>query len=161
MSIKKFPIEAGHIMQFARAIGDSNPIYSDSEYAEHTEVGSVIAPPTFLQACQHYEENFPLRPQADKPWFGSAKQAIGEGQAPGSEGGGIGLYAEHHYEYHQPVRPGDVLHSKQREGKCWQKQGKRGGQLTFQEYITEFYNQHDERVVTSTIIGVQTEHVVS
>ena len=29
MSKKSMPIEKGHIMMFARAIGDENPIYSD------------------------------------------------------------------------------------------------------------------------------------
>ena len=32
MAAEKFPIEAGHIMLFARAIGDKNPIYHDEEY---------------------------------------------------------------------------------------------------------------------------------
>ena len=33
MSKKSMPIEKGHIMMFARSIGDENPIYSDEEYA--------------------------------------------------------------------------------------------------------------------------------
>jgi len=32
-----FPVEAGHIMLFARAVGDENPIYHDAEYAKTTE----------------------------------------------------------------------------------------------------------------------------
>src|SRR5690554_3627301 len=32
----KFPIEASHIMMFARSIGDTNPIYHDEEYAKKT-----------------------------------------------------------------------------------------------------------------------------
>ena len=27
MTIERFPVEAGHIMLFARAIGDDNPVY--------------------------------------------------------------------------------------------------------------------------------------
>ena len=34
MSKKSMPIEKGHIMMFARAIGDENPIYYDEEYAQ-------------------------------------------------------------------------------------------------------------------------------
>ena len=31
MAIDKFPVEATHILMFARAIGDTNPIYADAE----------------------------------------------------------------------------------------------------------------------------------
>ena len=46
MAVDKFPVEAGHIMMFARSVGDKNPIYSDEEYAKTTEAGGIIAPPT-------------------------------------------------------------------------------------------------------------------
>ena len=71
MAIDKFPVEATHIMMFARAIGDTNPIYSDAEYAKGTEVGAVIAPPTFVQASAQFDDQYPLRPMPGKPWFGS------------------------------------------------------------------------------------------
>ena len=29
----RFPVEAGHILQFARAIGDPNPVYTDADHA--------------------------------------------------------------------------------------------------------------------------------
>ena len=49
MTAERFPIEAGHIIMFARAIGDPNPIYSDETYAAGTECGGIVAPPTFVQ----------------------------------------------------------------------------------------------------------------
>ena len=33
MAVDKFPIEASHIMMFARSIGDGNKIYYDEDYA--------------------------------------------------------------------------------------------------------------------------------
>lgn len=33
MAVKRFPIEAGHVMMFARSIGDPNPVYFDETYA--------------------------------------------------------------------------------------------------------------------------------
>ena len=39
MAVERFPVEAGHILMFARSIGDPNPIYEDEEYAAGTEVG--------------------------------------------------------------------------------------------------------------------------
>ena len=35
MAVEKFPIEAGHIMLFARAVGDDNQIYYDEDYAKY------------------------------------------------------------------------------------------------------------------------------
>src|SRR2546426_5451936 len=107
MAIDKFPIEAGHIMMFARAVGDPNKIYYDEAYARTTEVRSIIAPPTFVQASAQFDPDYRLRPKIGQPWFGSGKEPSGVPQ--GSGGGGTGLHAEQHYEYHGEIRPGDVL----------------------------------------------------
>ena len=37
-----FPVEASHIMMFARSIGDTNPVYHDAEAAKKTEAGGII-----------------------------------------------------------------------------------------------------------------------
>ena len=71
MTIKRFPIEAGHVMMFARSIGDPNPIYSDEAYAAASEVGAIIVPPTFVQASAQFDDDYPLRPKIGAPWFGS------------------------------------------------------------------------------------------
>ena len=47
MAAKTFPVEASHILMFARSVGDPNRVYSDADYAKTTEAGGVIAPPTF------------------------------------------------------------------------------------------------------------------
>ena len=44
MAVKRFPIEAGHVMTFARAIGDSNPAYFGGAAAKEVE-DRIIAPP--------------------------------------------------------------------------------------------------------------------
>ena len=55
MAIERFPVEASHIMMFARSVADPNPIYYDEDYAKGTEVGHIIAPPTFAQASAQFE----------------------------------------------------------------------------------------------------------
>src|SRR6266516_1906562 len=107
MAIEKFPVEAGHIMLFARAVGDANQIYYDDAYAKTTEVGSIIAPPTFVQASAQFDPDYRLRPKIGEPWFGSGKEPSGVQQSSG--GGGTGLHAEQHYEYQRHPKPGDVL----------------------------------------------------
>lgn len=44
MTTERFPIEVGHILMFARAIGDPSTIYSDSVYAASSEVGGDHRP---------------------------------------------------------------------------------------------------------------------
>ena len=158
MTAERFPVEAGHIIMFARAVGDENPVYRDEEHAASTEVGGVIAPPTFVQASAHFDPDYPLRPKTGQAWFGSASEPTGvpEGDTPGT---GL-LHAEQHYEYHRHLRPGDVLSATVREGETWEKQSRRAGTLRFSEQITEYRDQTGELVVTARSIGVRTERPV-
>jgi hypothetical protein len=175
VAIERFPIEAGHIMLFARAIGDMNPVFHDHETA--------VAPPTFIQAGMQFDPEGFLRWRPDRPWMGSAKEpsqamarmraqaeaaAAGEpqGGSPAGgggggqrSGGGGGLHAEQHFEYTRIPRPGDVLTSSVRPGERWEKEGRRGGKLVFSETITEYRDQNGELVCTARSVGVQTERV--
>lgn len=153
-----FPVEASHIMMFARAIGDTNPVYQDADVATQTEVGGVIAPPTFLQAVAQFDPDYHLRWRPGQPWFGSGKTPSGiEGKPPS---GGGGLHAEQHFEYFRPVRPGEVLSVETRPGETWEKQSKRAGRLTFRERITEYRDQQGELVARARSVGVTTERPV-
>jgi N-terminal half of MaoC dehydratase len=158
MAAEKFPVEAGHIMLFARAVGDANTIYYDENYARSTEPGAIIAPPTFVQASAQFDPDYRLRPKIGQPWFGSGKESTGV--PPSSGGGGTGLHAEQHYEYHRHPKAGDVLTATVKPGKTWEKQGRRSGKLIFSETITEYRDQHGELVVTATGVGVRTERPV-
>jgi acyl dehydratase len=150
MPVDRFPVEAGHIMTFARAVGDPNPIYADAEHAAATEVGAVTAPPTFMIASAQFDPDYPLRPTPGEEWYGS-------GRGPGltKEGAG-GLHAEQHFVYHRPVVVGDVLTAHTRPGEPWEKSG-RSGRLMFTEQITEFRDQAGQPVVTMRSVGVQRE----
>ena len=156
MPAEKFPVEASHIMMFARAVGDANPIYSDEDHAKSTEVGHIIAPPTFAQASAQFDPNYNLRPKIGQPWFGSGKDATGITD-PGDKDISSGLHAEQHFEYHRHIQPGDVLSATTRPGKTWEKQGRRGGKLSFAEAVTEYRDQNGDLVITARSVGVKTE----
>jgi acyl dehydratase len=162
MAAERFPVEAGHILLFARSIGDDNVVYTDEEAAKKTEAGGIIAPPTFVQASAQFDPNYGLRPKIGQPWFGSGKNPTGRvaGSGGGGGGGGGGLHAEQHYEYHRPLRAGDVLTAKTFPGKTWEKEGKRSGKLVFSESVTEYRDQKGELVVTARGVGVRTERPV-
>ena len=158
MAAKSFPVEFSHIMMFARSIGDDNRIYSDPDYAKGTAVGAVIAPPTFVQASAQFDPDYGLRPKIGQPWFGSGKNPTGVVRgAGGGGGGGGGLHAEQHFEYHRPLRPGDVLTATTAPGKTWEREGRRSGKLVFSESVTEYRDQKGELVITARGVGVRTE----
>jgi N-terminal half of MaoC dehydratase len=166
MAVESLPIEAGHVLMFARSIGDP-------------EAGTTI-PATFVQASAQFDPDYPLRPQVGRTWFGSGKHPSGlQRPAPeqsanepddepaaqgerrsGGGGGGTGLHAEQHYTYHRPLRIGDVLTATTRPGERWEKQGRRSGVLQFAESITEYRDQDGELVVTARSVGVRTERAV-
>ncbi|WP_330323825.1 FAS1-like dehydratase domain-containing protein [Streptomyces pseudovenezuelae] len=141
MTGQPFPVEAGHIMMFARAIGDENPAYQGE---------SALAPPTFTMASAHYDPDSHLRPKPDEEWFGSGRDA-----GVMAEGGG-GLHAEQHFEYHRPVRAGETLHAHHSTGRSWEKQG-RTGRLLFTERITEYRDADGVPVVSAVTVAVVPE----
>lgn len=164
MADKIFPVEASHILMFARSVGDDNRVYADAEYAKTTEAGGIIAPPTFPQAVAQFDPDYVLRPKPGKPWFGSGKNPSGvtrEGGAGGGGGGNQGgLHAEQHFEYHRHLKPGDVLTATTKPGKTWEKEGRRSGKLIFSESVTEYRDQNGELVITARGVGVRTERPV-
>ena len=141
MAARRFPVEAGHVLAFTRALGAA-----DAELP----VAGDVAPPTFAIAGAQFDPDYPLRPRPGVPWHGSGGDA-----GLVTEGAG-GLHAEQHFVYHRPVRVGDVLTGASRPGQEWEKQG-RSGRLRFREQITEFRDQAGEFVVTARSVSVQRE----
>ena len=158
----KFPVEATHIMMFARSVADDNQIYYDAEYAEGPEPGTIIAPPTFPKSSAQFDPDYFLRPKTNEDWFGSGKEPTGikRESSGGGGGGGGGLHAEQHFEYHRHLKPGDQLTVTSFPGKTWEKEGKRSGKLVFSETVTEYRDQNGELVITARGVGVRTERPV-
>jgi acyl dehydratase len=150
VTVDRFLVEATHILMFARAIGDPNPVYSDPESPQSVALGGVIAPPTFVMAGAQFDPDNVLRPRPGEPWFGSGREPSG---APRSGTGA--LHAEQHFEYHRPIHAGEVLTTVQRQGNQWSKASKRGGTLDFFETCIEYrVVDTDELVVTATMVRV-------
>lgn len=148
MAAERVPIERGHVMMFARAIGDENPAYFAEEGA--------IAPPTFLIADMHFDPESGLRPHPGRPWHGSGKAPTSRPAGSGG-GGGMALHAEETFEIHRPVRVGEVLSKTTRQGETWEREGRRGGKLRFSELLHEYRDEAGALVVTARQVGVRTE----
>jgi len=141
MAAWRFPVEAGHVLTFARALGAA-----DWPGGRLPEAGDV-APPTFAVASAQFDPDYPLRPRPPEPWHGSG------GDAGLAREGAGGLHAEQHFVYHRPVRVGDILVPVTRPGEEWEKQG-RSGRLRFREQITEYRDEAGQLTVTARNVSV-------
>ena len=126
-----FPIEAGHVLQFRRAIGET----TSSEGAP---------PPTFAMAADHFDPAYRRRP-------GDPSRAV-------VEAAGALFHVEQRFEYHRHPRIGERLVAHRVEPRRWTKQGRRGGRLDFVELVTEVHDDAGQPVVTTTWLDVATEH---
>jgi acyl dehydratase len=167
MPAERFPIEAGHVMAFARAVGDFNPAYLDPASPAAIAAGGVLAPPTFVQASAQFDEHYPLRPRPGVPWIGArASQSTPATDGPTAPaamrptGGGTGLHAEQHFTYHRPLHAGEELAITVAPGRSWEKEGRRGGLLTFHESVTEYRDDRGHLVVTARAVTVMTSQTV-
>jgi peroxisomal enoyl-CoA hydratase 2 len=151
----RFPVEAGHILTFARALGDPNPVYADEEQARAQGFASVLAPPTFYEASAHFDPHSEVRPQPGQPWFGSAGSPTGD---PGREdrNPGTTLHAETHVTYRRHVCAGEVLDVRHRPGRQWTKVGRRGGGLAFEDWYVDYHDRSGQVVLTARTVAVTT-----
>ena len=157
-----FHVDRTAILNFAAAIGETNPIYWDAASAAGTPLGDVIAPPTFGVAAAHWNPNYGLRgmrkiPPRVEPPASEAKPRSG-----GGGGGGLTrvLHGEQRFAYHKPMQPGMKLRVTTRPGKVWEKEGKKGGKLKFTETVSEYRDESGDLVLVATSVGVLTEKAV-
>ncbi|MCX5907416.1 MAG: MaoC family dehydratase N-terminal domain-containing protein [Deltaproteobacteria bacterium] len=137
----EMPVERGKIREFADAIGDDNPIYSDPAYAAKTEFRGILAPPTFTSTKNFWRKG-------ESVW-----------EVPGLDPR-YRLHGEEEYEYFKPVLAGDVLTCRSKITEAYEKPGKRGGKMTFIVAEFTYYNQKGEKVAVSCSTTVQTEGAV-
>jgi acyl dehydratase len=160
MAEHEFPVDRTAILNFAAALGETNPIYWDEAHAAATPLGGVIAPPTFAVAAALWNPDHPLRGIRQIPRSAASPAAERAGREGDAGGSARLLHGEQRFEYHQPLRPGMRLTASSRPGRSWEKEGRRGGKLRFRETITELRDERGELVVTATSVGIVTEKAV-
>jgi acyl dehydratase len=132
-------VEKGAIRKFAGATGDVDPLFQDPEFAERTEYGSIVAPPTFF--CPD-----PL----------IAAQAAGLKRLPSPFRYGIDGGTE--WELFHPVRVGDVLSLTAKIADVYEKQGSpRTGRMLFSIIEVACRNQRGDLVGISRGTGISYE----
>jgi hypothetical protein len=149
-----FAIEPGHIVMFARAIGDTNPDYA-AVCGSGPQSSTVDAPLTFVQCAAHFDPDYHLRPVLGRAWFGSGRDDTGDEARARARLGS--MHAEQHFVYHRPVRAGERLTAIRRVGDSWQKRSRRGDTLHFSEVITDFVLDDGTTAVTARSVTVLVE----
>ena len=131
------PDEVGRssLRQYALAIGDFNPLYSDRGFAQTHGLREVMAPPTLICDTWQYVDS-DMDDRGD---------LVGRGPIRELEG----LRAGNEYEFFQPIHPDDVISAHWTVKDVYEKTG-RTGSLVFQVIETTFYNQADELLARNT-----------
>jgi acyl dehydratase len=136
--VRRYNVTAKDIRRFAQAIGETNPIHYDEDYAKDTRYGTLVAPPLF---CQMF--TFEDVPADQLPSDGSPAEMDVPVPAKRTLGGASS------YEIFQRVRVGDQITVKSTLRDVFSKEGK-SGKLYFVVVETEFSNQKSEPVAKET-----------
>jgi acyl dehydratase len=117
------PVTKEEILEFATALGEKNPLYTDEAKAAKGPYGGLVAPPTLvtkLRAKKFTPEHLPK--------FGK-----------------VGFDGGRDLEIHAPIRPGDVLTMVSTIHDIYEKTG-RTGSMYFIVIRNEVTNQKGEKV---------------
>lgn len=127
-----FEVEKGKIREFARAIGDMNPVYHDEEAAKREGFESLVAPPTFGTVC--YAASGLMYTILEDLKVNLIKLLQG-----GQE-----------YEYFSPIQAGTVLTSTTKITDIFEKSGK-AGTMHFFVIGTSYVDQNSRKLLTERL----------
>ena len=121
--------------QYALAVGDFNPLYTDRAAAAGQGLRDVVAPPTLVCDTWQYVDS-DMDERGDLAGRGLFSQLTG-------------LRAGNEYEFFQPVHPDDVLNVRWLVKDVYQRKG-RSGSLIFQVVEATYRNQRGELLARNT-----------
>lgn len=117
------PITTQEILDFATALGETNPLYTDEAAAAEGPYGGLVAPPTFLTKLRPNK----MTPE-NMPKFGN-----------------VGFDGGRDLDVFEPVRPGDSLTMVSKIHDIYEKTG-RSGSMYFIVLRNEISNQNGKKV---------------
>jgi acyl dehydratase len=127
-------VERGRIKDFARAIGDLNPLYLDDRVGAASEWGDIIAPPTFPITFR------------DETGGAALLQDLGVDISRV-------LHGEQEFELHRALRPGETFLCRSKVVDIYEKSGRSGG-LAFVVRETAVTDGANEIVATMRHVTV-------
>lgn len=128
-------VEKGQLRLFAKATGETNPVYTDEAAARAAGYPALPAPPTFA---------FSLGLLAPAKTGSIAEMGVNIGNV---------LHGEQRFDYHAPIHAGDRIRLRTETVDIYEK---KGGALEFIVQDTTAHNQNDVLCVSSrTVIVVR------
>jgi len=139
VTVEDFEIEAGKVEEFARAVKDNDPIHRDEEAAKERGFDRIPAPLTFERVSM-----FPRYRTVEKYGIDLGFQEE------------YTIHGEQEYEYERPMMVGDVLTGETTLVEVYERNGKRGGTMTFAVLETKYTDEDGELVVTARSTAIET-----
>jgi acyl dehydratase len=141
----EFPVERGYIWTSCASVENGNPLFWDDRVAAEL-TGGPIAPPTMLSVWfrpHHWtpgraEQPLPLQVHFD------LKETFGLPEA---------VMTDNTMVFHEPVRPGDVLHMRQVLRSVSEPKTTKLGTGRFWVIDVEYLNQRDDLVGVESYTG--------
>jgi acyl dehydratase len=129
-------VERGKIKEFARAIGDDNPLYLDDRVGQASEWGDIIAPPTF-----------PITFRDEGADTSALLRELGTDISRL-------LHGEQEFELHRPIRPGETLLCRSKVLDVYEKTGRSGpmGFVVRETVVTDGTNEIVAHVRHITVV---------
>ena len=118
-----YNVSKEEIIEFAQAVGETNPLHTDEAYAKTTSYGTVVAPATFCVIFRSQARMPDLKLNYGKRGFDGGKEC----------------------RFYKPVRAGDTITGVDRIAEVYEKTG-RSGNMIFIVRESELTNQHGEIV---------------
>jgi acyl dehydratase len=133
------PVRPEHVQDFARAVGEDNPVFFDAEAAEQQGFPNIVAPPTFstTQIFAVPRDQREHRLGADLDY-------------------GRVLHGEQEFVYKRLPVAGETLKGRMRIAKDFTKEGKRGGSMRFVTYESVFTDEAGDEVLTAYYTLIET-----
>lgn len=139
VTVEDFEVEAGKVEEFARAVKDDNPAHRDADAADEQGFDRVPAPLTFERVSS----------------FPRYRAVAGRGIDLGFRRE-YSIHGEQAYEVERPLQVGDVLTGTTTLTDVYQRDGRRGGTMTFAVLETEYATRDGEVVMTARSTVIET-----
>ena len=141
----EFPVEQGYIWTTCSSVENGNPLFWDAAVADEV-TGGAIAPPTMLSVWFRPHSWAPGRTEVALPLqvHFDLKETFGLPEA---------VMTDNTIVFHEPVRPGDILHTRQILRSVSDPKTTKLGTGRFWVIDVEYLNQHEELVGVESYTG--------
>lgn len=152
-TVEDLYVEAGKVEEFARAVGDDNPVYRSETAAREQGLDGIPAPPTFTRVGyfpRYLPDDLHTRYGGDRPMTHDVPFELGFDDRKT-------LHAGQSYDFDRPVIVGDTLAGESTLTDLSQRTRDDGTLLTFCTVETAYRDSDDEPVVTETFTRVEVD----